>query len=315
MLIAAGCTGTPSAQNKVENMNVKPVIQPEEVIALISGSVQDLPLTHRTLGLASQEHFVIVDARSGQAGKEAYRTKRLQGAQHVDLDKDLAAVPGNAANGGRHPLPSVQRFGEVLGKLGITPDSYVFVYDDKNGANAAARLWWMLRSAGHEKVSVLDGGIQAAIAAGFPVEEGEALTHEADAPYPVVAWKLPMAGITDIDRMRQDSHALVIDVRDAVRFRGEKEPIDKIAGHIPGARNVPFSENLGPDGRFLPADSLRRKYETLLSGKETAVHCGSGVTACHTLLAIAHAGLPLPKLYVGSWSEWSNAGKPVATGE
>jgi thiosulfate/3-mercaptopyruvate sulfurtransferase len=299
MIGISQCGGAINKSGGMNNdMNIKPVVSPEQAQHLI----KDFP------------NLILVDARSGSAGKKAFQTSRLKNARYVDLDLDLADVPENPAMGGRHPLPSVQRFGEVLGKLGITPETYVLVYDDKSGANAAARFWWMLLSAGHQKVSVIDGGIQGALAAGFSFESGDNPAVEDVGAYPVDSWKLPVAEITDIERMRSDTNALVIDVRDAVRFRGEKEPIDKIAGHIPGARNIPFSENLGPDGRFLPADSLRKKYEPLLSGKETAVHCGSGVTACHTLLAMAHAGLPLPKLYVGSWSEWSNAGKLVAVG-
>lgn len=180
------------------------------------------------------------------------------------------------------------------------------LYDDQNGANAAARCWWMLRAIGHRAVRVLDGGLAAARAGGAvfttevppPVDAG---------PYPVTAWGLPRVDIEAVDRARTAADARVVDVRAAFRFRGEREPIDPIAGHIPGAVNVPLTENLRPDGTFRDAAQLRALYEPVLGGLPPGrliVHCGSGVTACHTLLALERAGLPGAQLYVGSWSEW-----------
>ncbi|WP_375583074.1 sulfurtransferase [Cyclobacterium xiamenense] len=258
-----------------------------------------------------EPNVVLVDACFD---KEAYKKQHLRGAIHVSLNEDLSDIKEDPAAGGRHPLPSPEDFGKTLGKLGINPDSQVIVYDDKLAGMSAARFWWMLRAVGHSRVQVLDGGIQAAIAAGFPTASGEELPT-AGADYPVQQWRLPLAEMEEVGRKAGAEDGRVIDVREAVRYSGASEPIDLVAGHIPGALNVPFSENLGEDGFFLPAGTLKAKYERILAGtspENSIVHCGSGVTACHTLLAMAHAGLEIPKLYVGSWSEWSRNGRPIA---
>lgn len=257
---------------------------------------------------------VLFDARSGPNARTAYEKAHLPGALFADLETDLADVPANAAHGGRHPLPSVARFAAWLGACGITPRSEVVIYDDQAGMNAAARLWWMLRAVGHERVRVLDGGLKAAQAAGF------ALTSEASAqaktsPYPATDYTWPRAEIDEVERVRLSDRDLLLDVRAAPRYRGEQEPIDPIAGHIPGARNLPLSENLLPDGRFKSRDDLKAMYDELLgtiSPTRAIVHCGSGVTACHTLLAFERAGLNGAKLYVGSWSEWCRQDRPLA---
>jgi thiosulfate/3-mercaptopyruvate sulfurtransferase len=231
----------------------------------------------------------------------------LQGAVFVDLDRDLSGPQHDPAHGGRHPLPSVSAFAERLGQWGVTPESRVVLYDEQGGANAAARMWWMLRALGHRDVQVLDGGLQAALAAALPASS-EPVARMPVAPYPASHWSLPLADIEQVEAARQDPKQLVLDVRSAVRYRGEQEPIDPIAGHIPGARNLPLTDNLGPDGRFKSAAALRTQYEQLLAGRSPralVVHCGSGVTACHTLLGLARAGLDSASLYVGSWSEWS----------
>lgn len=265
-----------------------------------------------------KDKYVLVDARAGSPGiKEKYLESHLKGSLFVDLDGQLADIKPNAADGGRHPLPTPQKFGEVLMQLGIGPNSRVVVYDDKNGANAAARFWWMMRAIGHEKIQVLDGGMQAAIAAGFPTSSGEEKPGTAE-PYLVKEWKLLMADMNEVEKVAQDKHYLVIDVRDAYRYRGEKEPIDLVAGHIPGAVNIPFSTNLDEKGFYLSPSELKAKYTQALDGRdadEVIVHCGSGVTACHTLLAMDYAGMEIPKLYVGSWSEWSRNDKPIGKGE
>ncbi|OON69355.1 sulfurtransferase [Hymenobacter sp. CRA2] len=255
----------------------------------------------------------LLDVRSGPDARHQYEAGHLAGAQFVDLETDLAEKTANPAHGGRHPLPAPAQFGQLLGRLGITPATHVVVYDDKQGANAAARLWWMLRALGHEAVQVLNGGWQAAQAAKLPTAAGPEHALGA-APYPAAAWQLPLATADEVQRLLQTPGNVVIDAREARRYRGEVEPIDLVAGHIPGAVNVPFAENLDSNGYFLSAEQLRQKYQPLLAA-EAVVHCGSGVTACHTLLAMAQAGLPLPKLYVGSWSEWSRSGRPLATGE
>jgi thiosulfate/3-mercaptopyruvate sulfurtransferase len=202
---------------------------------------------------------------------------------------------------------------EVLSSFGVTRDSHIIIYDDKNGANAAARFWWMLRAIGHEKVQVIDGGYQAGVAVGFPVSSD--LAYPKPAEYSASEeWQLRTATIDEVDYARENPENIVIDVRDANRFAGLSEPIDLIAGHIPGAINVPFTENLDAEGRFLSPENLKEKYSELfgqIGTENIIVHCGSGVTACHTLLALDYAGFDIPQLYVGSWSEWSRNDKPM----
>lgn len=271
---------------------------------------------HELLELRNTPDLVLIDARTGPKAKEAYRESHLEGALYIDLEEGLAQKGASPAEGGRHPLPPVEGFTALLSRLGIQPTSHVVVYDDKAGANPAARLWWMLRAVGHNAVQVLDGGIDAALAAGYPAND-QPVSPAAVAPYPASGWQLPLASVEEVEKAAADPNALVIDVRDAVRYRGEREPIDKIAGHIPGAVNLPFIHNLDEQGHFRNPGELRSYYTDALRDKRPdniIVHCGSGVTACHTLLAMDYAGLPLPKLYVGSWSEWSNSGRPIATG-
>ncbi len=264
-----------------------------------------------------RQDAIIVDARSGQNALERYSQGHYPGAIHVDLDKDLSVKTENAAKGGRHPLPTPEQFGKLLGTLGITPKSDVFVYDDKSGANAAARFWWMLRAAGHGNVHVVDGGLAAITASGTALQTGINKPNPVS-PYPISEWKLPTAKIQEVDNATKDENSLVIDVRESYRYRGEKEPIDLVAGHIPGAVNVPYINNLNEDGTFRKPEILKAEYEETFEGRKPEniiVHCGSGVTACHTLLALEHAGLKNSKLYVGSWSEWSRNDKPIATTE
>jgi thiosulfate/3-mercaptopyruvate sulfurtransferase len=260
----------------------------------------------------SPETYLLVDASFGKAN---FEKKHLKGSLHVDLNADLSDIKDNAANGGRHPLPSTEKFCALLSRLGISPETHVVVYDDKNGANAAARFWWMMRAIGHQKIQVLDGGLAAAESAGFPIESGEGDIPNS-ATYPAKGWILPLSNIQEVERVSQDPDFLVIDVRENYRYRGESEPIDLVAGHIPGSVNVPYFSNLDETGKYLPAEQLREKYSELVGSRNPGniiVHCGSGVTACHTLLAFAQAGLDIPKLYVGSWSEWSRNDKPIAT--
>ena len=192
----------------------------------------------------------------------------------------------------------------------------VVAYDDAGGGNAAARLWWMLRAAGHQVSAVLDGGLRAALGSGFELTRE---THPVAArpPYPVEAWLLPTVTIEGAAAWAQDPGLKLLDVRSAERYRGETEPFDPVAGHIPGAMNLPYQDNLGPDGRFKEPAQLREMYRAFLDGtapERLAVHCGSGVTACHTLLALEAAGLPGAALYVGSWSEWCRSGRAMAKG-
>jgi thiosulfate/3-mercaptopyruvate sulfurtransferase len=263
--------------------------------------------------LAKLEGVLLLDVRSGAAGARAYGEGHLKGALHVDLDRDLAAPVTDASRGGRHPLPDVATFCATLGRLGVSPDSDVVLYDDMGGANAAARLWWMLRALGHRKVRVLDGGFAAAKAAGLPVT-AEPSVPTPVAPYPATEFDAPVATHSDVDMARQDPTRCVLDVRAAERFAGIHEPIDPVAGHIPGAVNLPLTQNLDASGHFKSAEELRAQYAALLAGRDSSrliVHCGSGVTACHTLLALHRAGMDGAALYVGSWSEWCRNDWPV----
>ena len=267
------------------------------------------------LKIYANENAIIVDASTGKNAEENYQKKHLDKALYIDLNSQLATVPDDFANGGRHPLPSIEKFAKTLQQLGITNNSHVIVYDDKNGANAAARFWWMLKSIGHEKVQVLDGGIQAAEKVNFPVNNIIEIPI-AVGIYNYENWKLPTAEINELESNLQNKNYIVIDVRENNRYRGESEPIDLIAGHIPGAINVPFSTNLNENGKFLPPTEMREKYQKIfgeIKAENIMIHCGSGVTACHSLLAIDYAGLEIPKLYVGSWSEWSRNNKKIAT--
>ncbi|NIF05737.1 sulfurtransferase [Chryseobacterium sp. Tr-659] len=262
----------------------------------------------------STENLVILDARTGKEVKQNYLDKHIKGARFIDLDKDLAEIGEDAAFGGRHPLPSVEKFAETLSNLGISENSHVVVYDDKNASNAAARAWWMLRSFGFENVQVLDGGMQAAENNGMEFSAGEEIYEKASI-IKKEHWSLPVSSLERVENELKSGSSTVIDVRDAYRYRGESEPIDLVAGHIPGAINIPFSENLDENGNFLKTEILKEKYNNLLKNKadHLIIHCGSGVTACHTILALDYAGFPIPDLYVGSWSEWSRReGKEIA---
>jgi thiosulfate/3-mercaptopyruvate sulfurtransferase len=269
-----------------------PIIQPEDLLKL------------------NIEDFILIDASAGS--KARYDENHLLGALYVDLNTDLADIK-DFASGGRHPLPTTEAFGILLGNLGIGEASHVVVYDDKNGSNAAARFWWMLKAIGHRKVQVLNGGFEAGIKAGFPTnsDKPQAISQK---PYPVNGWNLPLASISEVEEASKTGEQTIVDVRDATRFAGLTEPIDLIAGHIPAAINIPFTENLDAEGYFLAPDILKEKYNkalTNIDAAHTIVHCGSGVTACHMLLAMDYAGLPIPKLYIGSWSEWSRNDKEM----
>ena len=260
---------------------------------------------------------ILIDARSGPQAVAQYEAGHLPNALHEDLDRDLAQKPQDTAKGGRHPLPALPDFTALLGRLGISPESTVIVYDDKSGANAAARCWWMLRAVGHRNMYVLDGGLQAALAAGLALTT-QRTKPVAAPPYPATAWLLPTVDINTVEAVSQRTDFVVIDVRDAYRYKGESEPIDLVAGHIPGAINIPFSQNLDTQNQFRTKEALVKLYQEAIGDRpmdHVIVHCGSGVTACHTLLALEQAGMPGAQLYVGSWSEWSRTDRPIATGE
>lgn len=244
-------------------------------------------------------------------GRAAYDRGHVPGAIHLDLDADLSAPEGPVRGPGRHPLPEPTEFARRLGEVGIGTDDLVVGYDDAGGW-VAARLWWMLDTLGHRAAVVLDGGLQAWAAAGFP------LTAEPPAWEPAnLRLGGRWTGTIDRDELRRRlGRVVLLDARAAARYRGETEPVDPVAGHIPTALDRPTDANLGSDGRFLPAAALRAAFEGLGAGgeREVVTSCGSGTSACHHSLAMRLAGLPDPVLYVGSWSDWSRAGYPVATG-
>jgi thiosulfate/3-mercaptopyruvate sulfurtransferase len=262
----------------------------------------------------SDPRLVLLDARAGQGSADRYRAQHLAGARFVDGDHDLAE-PKDPAHGGRHPLPALDGFAATLARLGVGASCRVVIYDDKNGTNPAARGWWMLRAVGID-ARVLDGGIAAAVALGLPTETGESATVPA-APMKLERWQLPTVDIDRMDALSASPSVPLLDARSASRHRGEADPFDPRPGHIPHTTSAPHESSLDAGGRILPAATLRARFEALLGGhapSEAVVYCGSGVTACHLLLAMEHAGLPGASLYVGSFSEWTRTGRPVATG-
>lgn len=279
--------------------NNSPIIEPTELLNLFQ----------------TEDTIIIIDACSGEKAISNYKEKHLERALFVDLDTHLAEIKKDASNGGRHPLPTIKQFSETITNLGISKNSHVVIYDDKNGSNSAARFWWMLKSAGHEKVQVLNGGIQAAEKIGFPTTSKIENVVEVE-NYNLTVWKLPQVTIDEVEKSALNKNNIVIDVRSNDRYNGVTEPIDLITGHIPGAINIPLNSNLDRNGFFLSQERLKIKYQSVLGNIKpinTIIHCGSGVTACHTILAMVYAGFEFPKLYVGSWSEWSRNNKPIAT--
>lgn len=255
------------------------------------------------------------DLMDHAAGRRAFDAAHIPGAIYLDHEKELAA-PRTGKNG-RHPLPERAALAGLMAAHGVTPRTLVVAYD-ASGGMYAAHLWWMLRWMGHDRVVVLDGGWQAWQEAGQPEATGP---QAAVAPQQGVTPAPSLAPTVDADAVLTNIDApafTVIDARAANRYRGEVEPMDPVAGHIPGALNRPNGENLAADGRFKPADQLRDEFTRLLDGRapETIVHqCGSGITACHNLLSMEIAGLAGSRLYPGSWSEWcSDPARPVAKG-
>ena len=265
--------------------------------------------------LISDEDIVIVDASNSTDAKNLYENNHIKGALFVDLNTQLADIETDISVVGRHPLPNLKDFTKTLAKLGISLDSRVIIYDNANGANAAARFWWMLRAIDHNKVQVLDDGMKNALTHKIPTSnhiEFRASKQEIE----VTEWKLPIAYIDEVENYSTNKNCLIVDVRDENRYNGNYEPLDLIAGHIPNAINIPFTNNLNIDGLFISSVKIREVYLPLIekySIDNIIVHCGSGVTACHTLLAIASAGFKIPKLYVGSWSEWSRNERSIET--
>jgi len=268
--------------------------------------------------LAEQGDVLICDCRfdlgDPEAGQRDYSAGHIPGAVYVDLEKDLSAVP--SGTNGRHPLPDRAAFAERMAALGVTQTGLVVAYDNVGGYYAS-RLWWMLRWAGHGQVAVLDGGLQAWTQTGRDLEAGEVTPPPGD--FEVSSEPLmPINEVESIEANLTGGELLVIDARTAERFAGAPHPLDTASGHIPGADNRFWQNNLMPGGRFKSADLLAQEFSSLLAGRApaTIVHqCGSGVTATHNLLAMEVAGLTGSRLYPGSWSEWtSDPRRPVAKG-
>jgi thiosulfate/3-mercaptopyruvate sulfurtransferase len=274
----------------------------------------DPPALGRLLG---KQDVAIVDCRfdlaASAAGREAYLRAHIPGASFADLNHDLSVPPGKDT--GRHPLPDKAQFAALLSALGIDRSTQVIAYDQATGA-FAARFWWMLRWVRHDRVAVLDGGFDAWLAYGGKVEAGT--QRVASRQYGLLGEGQRPVTSQQVLAATERRDRLIVDARAAERYSGQVEPLDTVAGHIPGAVNAPFPGNLGPTGQFLPAPELRRRWLQILGGtppEKLIAMCGSGVTACHNLLALEVAGLPGASLYAGSWSEWiRDPARPVAVG-
>jgi len=257
--------------------------------------------------------FDLADAASGH---QQFLDSHIPGAVYAHLDTALSDKNGTGVSGGRHPLPTRENFAIWLSSIGLGNDMQAVVYD-RNGANYCGRLWWMLKWVGHANVAVLDGGLQAWQAADASVASGQEPAHFQTGFNLAPELSKLVATKTVADNLGRPIQTL-IDARGAPRFRGEVEPLDPIAGHIPGALNRPFSHNLGAEGKFKPAEQLKAEIEALLAGRDPASvvhHCGSGVSAVSNVLAMQIAGFGMTGLYAGSWSDWcSDASRPMAQG-
>jgi thiosulfate/3-mercaptopyruvate sulfurtransferase len=250
------------------------------------------------------------DLTDPRAGARAHAQGHLPGAHHADLERDLSAAK-NGRNG-RHPLPTREAFAATVARWGVRPDMPVVCYDDQGGSYAA-RAWWMLRWIGHDLVAVLDGGRGAWLAAGGTLDNAPVAADANTPPYPLSQRTMPAVTVEQLQR--ELTQRTVIDARAGERFRGEVEPLDPVAGHSPGARNRFYKDNLQADGRFRSPQELRAVFQAYGDPAACVHQCGSGVTACHNLLAMEHAGLAGSVLYPGSWSEWcADPTRPVATG-
>jgi thiosulfate/3-mercaptopyruvate sulfurtransferase len=265
----------------------------------------------------ADERWAIVDCRFDLThpaqGEQLYLEAHIPGARYAHLDRDLSGAKTGST--GRHPLPTAEQMRERFGALGIGPDTQVVAYDADSGMYAA-RLWWMLRFMGHDASAVLDGGLARWTREGHAVRGG----HEQWRPTSFVgapreSWRLDAEAVL---RGLNDPARILVDARAEARFRGDEEPLDQKAGHIPGARNFFFQSNLAGDKTFRTPEQLRDQWRVLLGGAEPSqvvMYCGSGVTACHNLLALEHAGLSGARIYPGSWSEWSSdPARPIETG-
>lgn len=262
-------------------------------------------------------NWVVIDCRfeltDKEWGAEEYAALHIPGAVYADLEKDVCGPV--TPTSGRHPLPEPNNFLAAMQRLGINNHCQVVVYD-ATGGGMAGRLWWQLKFYGHEKVALLDGGLPKWLSEGRDTKEGVESKPAGD--FTGKPDNIMVVTTDEVKVMLGSKTIALIDARAPERFRGEVEPIDRLAGRIPGAINRFYNDNLDASGQFHPADSLKTAFETLLTGfklQEAVVYCGSGTTACHNLVAIASAGLPLPRLYVGSWSEWiRDSANPVVRG-
>jgi thiosulfate/3-mercaptopyruvate sulfurtransferase len=278
-------------------MRISPIIE-----------VEDLREIHKNT------EVMIFDVSNSKNAKNNYLTEHLDGAIFIDLNTQLADIKSDLSDGGRHPLPKIEDFAKTLTDLGISKEKHIIIYDDKYGSNAAARFWWMLKSVGHQKVQVLNGGLKHAMENHFPMSSKSEIITRAAEPYEVDNWLLPHIDINLVEKASKTTDYLIVDVRDKERYEGTIETLDLIAGHIPRALNIPFIDNLNESGLFMEPEKLRTKYKSIcgeIKAEKIIVHCGSGVTACHTLLAMDYAEMELPSLYIGSWSEWSRNHKTI----
>lgn len=273
--------------------------------------VLDARATASTAVRVMDARFALADP---QSGAQAYAQGHIPGALHADLNRDLADL--GKTGQGRHPLPDSDAFAATLGRWGIAPDTQVVVYDAADGSMAAARLWWLLCLIGHARVAVLDGGVAAWQAAGLALTTEQPVVEPLP-PYPGRFDRARIATVDEVAARLKHTPGWLLDARAGERFRGEVEPLDPVAGHVPGAVNRPFALNVA-DGRLRPASDLRAALQPLIgthAPEQVVLMCGSGVTACHLLLAMEVAGLHGAKVYADSWSGWvSDPTRPVATG-
>jgi thiosulfate/3-mercaptopyruvate sulfurtransferase len=286
----------------------------EEPSAVLIAAAELAELLASAGGPASDSTVAVLDVRylrGGPPGRELYAAGHVPGAVFVDLDSDLAGPPGR---GGRHPLPAVDSFAVAMRRAGVSDGHPVVVYDDAD-STAAARAWWLLRYFGHSSVRVLDGGFRAWTAAGYPVEPPASGLRAVPGDFSPRPGQLKLLETDDAAALA--TAGVLLDARAGERYRGEVEPVDPVAGHIPGAVSAPTAQNVNPDGTFRPPGELAARFAALGVPRAAAVgvYCGSGVTAAHEILALTVAGIPDAALYVGSWSAWiTDPARPIATG-